>query len=588
MLLYYRETPDSLAKSRKRPAITGDVLFLIPPLICLLAVNLDFMRWEALILGLALAVLWIARGRLTLTAKPPGWCAPLRRWSRNPYLACAIPAAVSVLLRLALLPWIPEPHPVVPDEYSHLFLAKTFLAGRLANPTHPLWPFFETIHIISQPTFSSMYMAGQALFLAAGKILTGHFFGGVMLSTALFCAAITWFLRACVPPGWALYGGLLASVRIGAASYWNNSYWGGSAGALGGALVLGAYLRLRKRWSPWAALWFAIGVALLANTRPYEGAGLSAVLGIALLWDFFRARNPKRWAAVAVALAVFALAGWAMTRQFQAVTGSPLTLPYQLNQKIYGWPMTLAWSPVRAVEYRHPEFELYREFEISEHEVLTDLKKVPAGLLVKYSLWWRFFFGVGLSATLLYATPILRIRKLRTVWIGAAAVAAMVLTEQTGYPHYLAPAAPAIVLFAVLGLRYLAQSRSAIGIAMVRVVVPIWLILVGARAAELSPSRPPSATPNFPSWCCTDARTRDRQPLLEKIAANPGKHLVIVSYEATRYDTFEWVYNEPDIDGAKVIFARDMGPEKNRELLAYYRDRRVWRILIRNGSATLQ
>ena len=364
MLLYYRETPDSLAKSRKRAAITGDALFLIPALICLLAVNLDFMRWEVLILALALAAAWIARGSLTWTARPPAWCAPVRRWSRNPYLACAIPAAASVILRLALLPWIPEPHPVVPDEYSHLFLAKTFLAGRLANPTHPLWPFFETIHILSQPTFSSMYMAGQAVFLAAGKILTGHYFGGVLLSTALLCAALTWFLRACVPPGWALYGGLLAAVRIGAASYWNNSYWGGSVGALGGALALGAYLRLRKRWSPWAAFWLAIGVVLLANTRPYEGAGLSAVLGIALFWDFVRTRHTTRWTAVAVALAVFTLAGWAMTREFKAVTGSPLTLPYQLNQKIYGWPMTLAWSPVQTIEYRHPEFELYRQFEV--------------------------------------------------------------------------------------------------------------------------------------------------------------------------------------------------------------------------------
>jgi hypothetical protein len=36
------------------------------------------------------------------------------------------------------------------------------------------------------------------------------------------------------------------------------------------------------------------------------------------------------------------------------------------------------------------------------------------------------------------------------------------------------------------------------------------------------------------------------------------------------------VYNEADIDRAKVVWARDMGPEKNQELLAYYKDRRVW------------
>jgi hypothetical protein len=109
-----------------------------------------------------------------------------------------------------LLPWVPIPHPVVPDEYSHILLAKTFLLGRLANPPHPLWQHFESIHILPQPTYSSMYMAGQACFLALGKLLGGDLFWGVVLSTALFCSALTWFLRAYVPPGWAMLGGMLA------------------------------------------------------------------------------------------------------------------------------------------------------------------------------------------------------------------------------------------------------------------------------------------------------------------------------------------------------------------------------------------
>lgn len=572
----------------ERTAITGDVLFLIPAVICVYAVHVEYLRLEALLIGLVLLTAWTARRRLRWTARPPDWCAPLRRWSRNAFLACAMPAATAVALRLVLLPWIPEPHPTLPDEYSHLFLAKTLLAGRLANPTHPLWPFFETLHIISRPTFSSMYMPGQGLFLAAGKILTGHFFGGVLLSTALFCAALTWFLRACVPPGWALYGGMLAAVRIGAASYWNNSYWGGSVGALGGALALGAFVRLTKRWRPMTALWFAIGVVLLANARPYEGVGLMAVLGVALIWDFARTRGRGRWAALAVAMAVFAIAGVAMAHYFKAVTGSAFTLPYQVNQRTYGWPMTLPWSKARKVEYAHPEFELYRQFEIEEHKYLTDPVSIPVGALLKYALWWRFLFGVGLSATFLYTTPILGTRRLRIIWIAAGVVALMVLTEQSGSPHYLAPAVPAIFLFAVMGLRFLSQTRSVIAMAMVRAIVPVWLVLLGARGVELSPRTPVSVDRNFLSWCCTDVRLQDREPLLEKIAAHPGKHLVIVTNELSRYDAFEWVYNEPDIDRSRVIFARDMGAEKNRELLAYYPDRRVWHVLIRGNGASLR
>jgi hypothetical protein len=306
---------------------------------------------------------------------------------------------------------------------------------------------------------------------------------------------------------------------------------------------------------------------------------------MALAWDFFKKRGTGPRAAVAVAIAVFAVAGWAMTREFKAVTGHAFTLPYQVNQKTYGWPMTLAWLPAKKIDYSHPEFDLYRQWELKEHEYLVQPSKAPAGVLIKYAYWWRFFFGVGLSATFLFAGRILRLRKLRTVWIAAAVVALMVLTEQTGYPHYLAAAAPAMMLFAVMGLRYLAQSRSIFGIAMVRLVVPIWLVVLSVQAAEFSK---PAARPNYPSWCCTDARSHDREPLLEKIAAAPGNHLVIVTYNLASYDTFDWVYNEPDIDAAKVIFARDMGADKNRELLAYYPERRVWRIVIGEYGAVLK
>jgi hypothetical protein len=34
--------------------------------------------------------------------------------------------------------------------------------------------------------------------------------------------------------------------------------------------------------------------------------------------------------------------------------------------------------------------------------------------------------------------------------------------------------------------------------------------------------------------------------------------------------------NDADIDGAKVVWARDMGMAQNRKLLEYFRDRDVW------------
>ena len=38
----------------------------------------------------------------------------------------------------------------------------------------------------------------------------------------------------------------------------------------------------------------------------------------------------------------------------------------------------------------------------------------------------------------------------------------------------------------------------------------------------------------------------------------------------------EWVYNKADIDGAQVVWAREMDPDHNRKLLDYFKDRHIW------------
>jgi len=569
----------------------ANVLLLLPAIFWLtVRTNVDFLPLEGglLIAIIAAAVIW--GKRLNWAAMPPAWCAIPRDISRNGPISFLLPALTSVLLRISMLPWVPIPHPVVPDEFSHTLLAKTFLLGRLTNPAHPLWQHFESIHILSQPTYSSMYMAGQACFLALGQLLFGNLFWGVVLSTALLCGTLTWFFRAYVPPGWALFGGMLAAVRIGAASYWNNSYWGGSAGALGGAMVLGAYPRLSKTWKPIPALIFVTGLVLLASTRPYEGAILGLVVSLLLVRDLFQARKlpwKRIIGAFAIAAVVLGISGWAMTRQWKAVTGHALTLPYQVNQKTYGWPLTLPWIKVTPVSYRHPEFALYHDFEVGEHREITELSEIPMGLLLKYASWWRFLFGIALCPVLFYTSRVLASPRTRVVWLAAGPVAVAVLTEQSGYPHYWSPIAPAMFLFIVEGMRRLIHWQPGsrpVGPGIVRFAIPIFGLVLVARAATMSPSSSPAHYPNFLSWCCTDARLKDRAPLVQQLERMPGQHLVIVSYDLKTYDTFEWVYNEPDIDASRIVFARDMGPEKNAELIRYYPDRRVWRVVVKKDS----
>ena len=38
----------------------------------------------------------------------------------------------------------------------------------------------------------------------------------------------------------------------------------------------------------------------------------------------------------------------------------------------------------------------------------------------------------------------------------------------------------------------------------------------------------------------------------------------------------EWVYNEADIDAATVVWARELSTDRNRALLDFFAERRIW------------
>src|SRR6202162_1834957 len=175
-----------------------------------------------------------------------------------------------IAVRLALLPLLHVPVPGIHDEYSYLLMGDTFAHGRLANPPHPMWLSFETFHVNWFPTYSSIYPPAQGAILAIGQLL-GSPWIGVLLSAAAMCSAIAWMLQAWMPSRWALLGGVLAATKFGVASYWMNSYWGGAAAAIGGALGLGGLRRISKHPTAWNGALLGLGVAILANSRPYEG-----------------------------------------------------------------------------------------------------------------------------------------------------------------------------------------------------------------------------------------------------------------------------------------------------------------------------
>jgi hypothetical protein len=511
-----------------------------------------------------------------------------RPLARRRWLAVTTVGLTGLLLRLAILPFCPVPLPFVPDDFSFLLSADTFANGRLANPTPAMWTHLESIHITMQPTYTSMYFPAQGLVLAAGRVLLGHPWFGQLLASALMCAAICWMLQAWVPATWAFLGGLLAVVHLGLFSYWINTYHAGAIAALGGALVLGALPRLMKTASFRHGLLLAIGIVILALSRPFEGLLLCLPVSFVLgRWVLFGKNKPAagplmRRATLPLALLI-AAAAWLGYYDYRAF-GNPLTLPYTVGRATYALAPYFIWqSPRPEPAYRHPAMRYY--YEETELKFSSTSRTLPGFLLTKLlmaSVAVQFFAGIALLPPLIMLRRVFMDRRIRFLVVCLLILMAGMSIEVFLLPHYLAPftaAFYAIGLQAMRHLRVWKPENRPVGLMLVRLMVTFCFIMSGLRlfAGPLHLALPqyPSPAWNF-VWYGPDHFGTERARVESDLKQLPGKQLVIVRYSVRHNPFDEWVYNAADIDGSKIVWAREMDSANNAELIQYYRDRRVW------------
>jgi hypothetical protein len=464
-------------------------------------------------------------------------------------------AAAPIVLRLLLVPGHPIPEPAVSDDFSYVLQADTLRHFRLANPPHALPQFFETFFVLQEPTYSSIFPLGQGIAIAVGWVLFGHPWAGVALSIGALCALCYWMLRAWTTPGWALAGGILAVFLFGPLSQWTNSFWGGAVSGCAGCLVFGALPRLRESGRLRDALLLGTGLGLQILTRPFESVLL--VLCV-LLW------LPRK---AAPSLLVVAAALGLTAIHNRAVTGSWLTMPYQLSRQQYGVPTTFTFQPLPV-----PERPLTREQQL-DYRIQSQMHdKLGFGARLADRLrWYRFYF----LPPLLLAIPffLLRLREHRFAWVAAAILVFVLGTNfyPYFYTHYVAAVACLFLLVSVAGLERLSRIRPQAAHAIIALCVAhfaFWygLHLFGGQNTSLARYETGTAI----NYGDPEGRIEIRRRLLEA----PGKHLVFVRYGPLH--TFkEWVHNPADIDAARIVWARDLGQE-NGKLRRYYPDRDVW------------
>jgi hypothetical protein len=561
------------------------------------------------------------------------------QFAKNKWAGVAAIGAATIVVRLLLLPWMPVPQPKIHDEFSYLLAGDTFAHGRMSNPPHPLWIFFDTFHVIQHPSYASMYPPAQGAVLAIGQLL-GHPWIGVLLSTAAMCMAMTWMLQGWMPPKWALLGGVLIFFRLGLFSYWMNSYWGGAVAATAAALVLGAFPRILEFRRPRDAVAFGLGAGILAISRPVEGFIFCIPLTVALLWWTLRREAPARASYVrrvlspvaAILVCVVGFVGYYNWR----VTGSPIVFPHFIEQRMYFTTPVFLWEhekPQRT--HANPQFDdFYNNFMPSLYQ--TGWDQAVGQLKWKAAEFWQFFLGPALSIPFLALPWLLGDRYIRLLLIQVMLSAIGLWVVVFYHAHYAAPLAATLYLLLMQGMRRMRGWRlrgRAIGIGLSRMVVlfslfigpvyfahtimsgsnslfdwfhqhPLFVLAVTVFAllilrVGISRSAEPSRVISFcevaflalimVQVCIVernlhpddypivdDLKESFRKPVEQRLAALPGQHLVLVRYSKDHNSGEEYVYNNADIDHAKTVWAREIPGRDLTPLLTYFRSRDVW------------
>jgi hypothetical protein len=442
-------------------------------------------------------------------------------------------------------------------------------------PTHPLWRFFETYHINMQPTYVSKYPPAQGAVLALGIRLFGHPWYGVLISVALMCGCICWMLQGWAPPGYALLGGLVAVLWFGVTHYWMDSYWGGAVAGVGGALVFGALPRLARLGKTSSAYAAAIGVAILANSRPFEGLVFVLLSFGAFLW-WTRGRFAVWFRPSVVAPCILILLSTAAFIGYYnfKTTGSPTVFPHIVHQERYA-ASPVFWImppyPPRHREYRDPSMRAF--WESYQFGMYTRMRHNPFRGLLKLYRGICELVGVGAGLLLVFllacAVPLAGMPRPRFAFVVVLPFLCALTLASVLHAHYMAPALGAFFVPAIFGFRLLhcyrvRGQRIGQGLAASVIALAVLLFLFDTTLAIVNARYLPVGVEAF------------RQQVMEKLGSEAGMHLAIVRYAANHNSGQEIVYNGADIDAQKIVWAFDFGPDADRPLLDYYRGRKVW------------
>jgi hypothetical protein len=414
-------------------------------------------------------------------------------------------------------------------------------------------------------------------------VVFGHPIIGAIISTALAAGATCWMVRGWVPSFWALVGGLLVATHGTLHLSWSMTYKGGSLAMLGGALMFGSLPRIQTKPRIRDAVLMGTGAILLYFTRPFEGLVVGTCVAVAILVTMFE-QHPVRikfiLARFILPASLVLLAGLSFSAYYNSkITGDPFTLPYKVHADSYGKTPIFLWQSPRqdSIDYNHRLMEsFYTKWEFRYYQAQQTVSGLLHEKFRRFKQMAEFYFNYGLIIPLLFLPWLFR-PKLRFVWVTLAIFFVSQLTLTWTHAHYLAPIAPLFFILVVQGMRLVSvvSRRHPWIIVAIPLALVLHLIFLGMKFQDHRDNE-------SRHWL------KDRISVTKELGDIPGQHVVFVKYRKPHWVHAEWVYNNADIDSAKIVWARDMGERQNRLLVDYYPGHNIWLAEVKKKSVELQ
>jgi hypothetical protein len=263
------------------------------------------------------------------------------------------------------------------------------------------------------------------------------------------------------------------------------------------------------------------------------------------------------------------------------VTGHPLLFPYVLHERTYDIAPLFIWQHPRPVPiYRHEALrDFYTGWALDWYNATRSLSGLIAVSFVKLRNPWILFQGLS-PLRLVLTIPLLVLpwcfgnpwRRFLLIAVTISIIGLLLITWPGA--RFIAPIMGAVIVLFVEAFRVLR-------IINLRTVpfgkLIVWSLVLVALLSFFYDfiGRVKDTTLR---WSFERARIR------RQLEYSNSRHLIIVRYGPEHLLHQEWVYNEADIDVARVVWAREMTPDEDKKLIEYFKDRKIWLLDIGNDE----